>query len=1256
MSRYEWPDAPGADLVAPKADKKSGRRQFNRQRFTGLSHPQAPASTPEAPAPKARRHAAAAGRDGSAPLARAGGTLRAPPSGDTLLWQPLGPQALLGGQAAGSPRVSGRVNAVCPHDDGQRVYAAAANGGVWYSQDGGGHWISVGGLAATAVAGIARPAHRNAVGSMLVLWRGPAADNELVFVGTGEPHQLHAGLAGHAQYGVGVLSSDRPVRAGAAISDDPWTREATNLTNQCVYRLAANPAGDTIYAATSTGLYQRPAGAADKTTWPRVSATPFSDLTTTQTVTDVLVTPAHGGRPERTWVWVETGANNGLWVRDGAAGNFRRVTVDAANSAFGFQPVRGHLAAIPGTPAVVWLLTNLGNIAGLFRVSNPTTASGATPQALAVDQAPDIFHGSGWYNMALAIDPTDENRVVMGGSFFGDPSVPADRPLYTTRDGAVLGYDASIVSDVVQADPLDAARLVYGAQAAPRQFIGLGAHPDVHSLAFSNGNTRLWCGCDGGVFRSDRPRATAGFYPVNTGLSISESNYLACHPLFEGDLMAGLQDNGTVQRLSSHTWRIALVADGGGLMYDLTNPDRWMAQYVRGTWSTPSASWSAGPILRTTMHAAEDTSSAFYTQPAVIGHVRGVTPNPVTPIAQMLIGTNRLWYSDNFGANWVTLPTGTDPLPAVIPSGAAGLNGAQDNLGEPIIATRWQGPDVAWVLCPQTLYRFRRNPGSHHGGGPGVWQPQTVLATRVAPTVPPWGGKPKNAPPPPVDPIGPMRRAETWTEIEPNTLPPAGATPQREALYLGTTGKEGEAASDTLWWFDGEGDTPEHWHATELRQRGGVGATELPAPVTAIVVDADLPNEVWVGTTVGVVHGVRSWVAAAPAHWHWDWTPLVNGLPEAPVEDMQLFKSGAPDNLRLLRVAIAARGVWEVRLDTPDVPAQSYLRVHGGDLRYRAAARLMRHDGVERPWHASPDLRARVAPRNTLPAPTTLPWWRTSATIDSARLRQFQAALRASTGDPRVHVTGTWDAYFSEVLRDLGAASNNVAAAPPAAGEPALPNVDMVRIDAGFWATYTSGANAANARANPWGSGTPSEADLLDLTPSLPEGPATEASTRLPANRDWLIDVVVQQRGRQPVDGANVRVTLLWWADTRVRNRARYNDVASWAPGTVPWAAAVQSMLNAPGNAAVANLTGGWHYAMPVSAAPRVDLSGQTLSPLNPGVASFRVNVGARRNDTVVLLVAVVRAGANITINPVSLRDLTLGHAGVAVRAVRITN
>ncbi|MBI5721693.1 MAG: hypothetical protein HZC37_28805 [Burkholderiales bacterium] len=1267
MSRYQWPQAPGADAVVPRGDDSRARRRHNGLRLTGLATEDAQRALR---ANVAAAAAAAPGTGVRTRVARAFGLV------DDQLWQPLGPANLLSGQAAGSPRVSGRVRAIAVHPQGQRAYIASANGGVWATTDGGEHWVSVAGLAPTDTAGINRPAHRNACGALHVLWRDPPAGNELVFLGTGEVGANRAGRSGHMEGGVGVLVADKPL-AGAA-NTDPWVREASNLVNDGIYRLAGDPAGTLVVAATLSGLYERPKAPASTVTWPLAAGTPFN--TANQVVSDVLWTPgdpddgspAAQRRPARLWAWIDSGANNGLWVRDDGQVNFTQVTLDAANSAFGFTAARAVLAAAEtsaSAPTKVWLLVDGGVTPRLFRVSNPI-ASGGAPQALAVSGVPNILRGSGWYDIAIAVDPSDEDRVVMAGSYLGDPRLPAELDLTTTRDGAQRSYDASIVSDRVIADPTNAARLVYGTSAAASKMVGIGVHPDVHALVFSNLGFTLWAGCDGGVYRSDRPGSAAGFYSRNGGLAISETNYIAADPVFEGDMMCGLQDNGTIVRLSNNAWRVAVVGDGGGLVMDPTAPERWLAQYTNGTWSSSAGSWSAGPLFRGQAASGENGRAAFYSMPAVIRHTRGTAPNPVLPIAQFLVGTDRLWYTDNFGTNWVTLPTATDPLPAVIPAPpplpavAPLLDAAQDTLGEKVHACRWQDADTAWVLSETALHRYTRTPGSHEAGGAGTWARTTVLgkATPPTPTSPPAPaprGKAKKrdpAPPSPAtppDPLAPLRKAGTWTEIEPNFIAAQGATPAAGALYMGTTGDPADTAVDTLWWFDGVAGAGS-WHPTELRTKGANGQP-LPAPVTALLVDPERADEVWVGTTVGVAMGVRSFVAApAPGRWKWVWTMFVNGLPEAPVEDLSLFKDALSPGvtLRLLRAAIGSRGVWELRLDQAAVPALTYLRVHGGDLRHRVTAKLLRADGsTQRSWHASPDLRPRLAPSATLPAPAANV--QRTAAGNAATLRRFQAALRKSTNDPRIAANGLWDAYFSEVLRDHGAPSTNVAAPPPPPGAPALPNQDQVFINKAFWELH---ATAANNVAEPWGTATPTEADLHDFTVALQEGTIGQAALQL-AQKPWKVDIVVHQRGRAPKPGADVRVTLLWWRDPATKKRAVFNDPATWAPGNIPWAATVAAMLNSADGASAA-LPSGWHYAGSSNTTRRKTLAPQTLDALSPGVVTFDLALPTSPKlavDTVIVLVAVLRAGpGDVAISTVPLRDLTLGSPHVAVRAVRI--
>ena len=174
------------------------------------------------------------------------------------------------------------------------------------------------------------------------------------------------------------------------------------------------------------------------------------------------------------------------------------------------------------------------------------------------------------------------------------------------------------------------------------------------------------------------------------------------------------------------------------------------------------------------------------------------------------------------------------------------------------------------------------------------------------------------------------------------------------SFYVAATGNRAAPTMDTLWWFDGD----DRWHATNLRN----DANGIPAPAYAVVVDPDTNNIVYVGTAVGVWKGTL-----APAGPSWTWEVLSDGLPEATVQDLTIFRSGG---VKLLRAAMQARGVWEVDLLSPSAP-QTYLRVHTYDTRRQPAVSLT---DPRRPlpntalsWHGSPDIRVRPPARRQAP-------------------------------------------------------------------------------------------------------------------------------------------------------------------------------------------------------------------------------------------------------------------------------------------------
>lgn len=1396
----------------------------------------------------------------------------------THLWQPLGPHTLLHGEVGGATRITGAVNALAVHPDGERLYAASANGGVWYSGNGAVQWRSLDRFEPTpSPQTIDRPASRFACGAIAARF-GAAGAADTVIVGTGEPwHDPAAtpegriGAApGQPIGGVGIfIGTHDPARGEVS-----WAHEATNLLGASVYRIALEPgSGTRIVAATSTGLYERPT-TGDASTWQRVAGGPFATLDAI--CTDVLWTPAAGTLPMRWWVWVESGANAGLWMRaaNATGADWRRI------SAPGTVARRAVLAALSAQQ--IWLFCDqpgaATSVAGApggatlprtARAAGPAAAAVAVAAAAAIEpddcscwfrSSPDkgvgfvrliesgelrevrynaiggraIFEGDidlgpiddmqqwresvlamrrgahadtvaprglkitgerfrwpggvvpwtttdalrplveqairhweqntrirfvertpaneavcpnwvsfesldGCYShvgmqggkQVISLGPTcgytaalheighalglwhehsredrddfvrilaeniesgeednfqqhisdgddvgpydfgsimhydrrtfskDENRLDtivpinpaqrIGGATglsAGDvaaikdmypdlirpllfridvPADPAAEPVavpVATGVPDVLGdsgsYAIALAVDPTRPDHVllgggrapgaeDDARLEdaliapgsAGTLAVQRSIsLGAGVHAHVHQITFSNAGGRLWIACDGGVYRSDRSSLHFAFRAMNDGLAVTETNFIACHPVCEGLVLAGVHRHGIARRQSNAAWlrEGEVAAQGGGLAFDPLQPQRHVWQVSHGRWSSSNGNF--GPQLQ----QGEDRAGRVVelSAPALVAKQRPGAPAGSQAITQALVGTSRLWYSEDFGATWVTLPGATAP-----PAG----NLRHDDFGRRIVACRWQGSEVAWVLGEGRLRRYARTAGSDAAAGPGTWTAETIIERGV---------KQKKDE---TKANGPIRDAAVWTDIAVNLEPPtvAGGEPvvrgTRGALYLGTIGKPGDANVDTLWWFNGG----ERWFATGLRASG------VNAPVTAIACDPASANEVWVGTTIGVWRGVRDLSDAdAP---RWAWTKHVNGLPEAVVQDLAVYSR---DGLRLLRAGLAAGGVWELRLDRPDVPTQAYLRAHDDDLRHRDTALLTGRDGRStRPWHASPDLRPRRA-AVAAGTPATLPWMRTSTTlIEPEPLRRLQSALRARSGDERVRPTGRWDAAVDSVFASLGATTIE----------------GTVRIDRRFWELNMQ---TPWALAEPWGTSRPSTADLLEFSAEPVPGSGSAASCELPPGPS-MVDVLVQHRGLAPMDGGDVHVTLLKWADPQPTPTARHDDAATWPTGDVPWTAAVNEILNSATGTTALTLGSGWSVV-----GSRQRLDGQTLDALNPGVASFELDLSGVPTDRLVLLVAVIRAGGDVALAPVPLDSLVLNHANVAARSVRV--
>lgn len=1028
----------------------------------------------------------------------------------------------------------------------------------------------------------------------------PALDE--VFVGTGELTNRRLGMPGAYKGGVGVLRAVDPV-GGAA-----WVLEGGNLSTQGIYRLASDPAAPTtLVAATSAGLFTR--GAGPQPVWTAVAVAPFGGLG--RVCTDVCWVAPQGTIPARLYVALvdAAGISTDVWVSvNGLAGPFAPLNVPLPVGVGG-RTQRMSLAAAPSDASVVYVLVNGNTLWRIYFPAPPPLPAGAPPPVLTRVQRvpPNLLGGQDDYNQAIAVHPARAERIVIGGATeLADGQWSASLYLANVvRAGAVyrFGFTSSAAGTV-----------------ADDSFIGHGVHADVHAACFVpvGAEVHLWIGCDGGVFRSlrgddDNRVVKHSFIARKNGMATLQCGYVAGHPAVDGHLLAGTQDNGTIERIGVNLWRVRgqLLGDGGGVVMNPAQPQQFARQYTQSDWGDGGSSGPGfrQPVLRTTGASStaagaekrENDGAGFYSGvDAVL--VPGVLAAPNT--ARLAIGTHRVWFSPDWGRRWRTLPSLRDPMNVgsvqntnVDPCRLTGAT--PDFVNGRVVALRWATPTRLYALCEREVMVFNLAPGPAATLG--------LQATRTVLTVFPPVGAEVLQPAGTVQSPGQSSTAfGFWSDIAAQNpgLGPHGA------FYVALTGDPTNVAQDTLWWFDGTS----RWVATNLLN----DPNGIPATAYAVAVDPLDRNIVYVGTAVGVWRGTFNGVAGPRV-----WQSLNNGLPEAWVKDLSLYRSAG---VRLLRVAMHARGVWELDLATPAVAARTILRVHSYDTRRDPITaltdpnRALPNTGLL--WHASPDLRVRPQRGAPVPAPKNLPW--SGAASDRYGLWVFQTALHARVaGDPLIKPDGLWSKVFETRLRAATASS---------------------RVTLAVWNTVVgTGGLIPDAYAPPWNDASPTEADLFDLIVDRPVPNTSPASMGI-GRVACQVDVQVHHRHTTEAPANDIRVALLM-------RPVGTTNAAAWSALPCAWAAPVQAFLRAGG--ALPALADGWTFADPTGPMRPV---GAAVDAARSRSVSFSVDLSGIAKGDRVLLVAVVRSTADEVTLPLgqTLEALVRGTRFVAARSVEV--
>ncbi len=556
-------------------------------------------------------------------------------------WQPLGPE-----------NVAGRTRTLefDPRNP-DRMLAGGVSGGVWESLDAAASWhpLSV-------------DTSNINIGSLLI---DPVAP-DTIYAGTGELYRNN-NQPFAAMWGQGILRS----------SDGGRTFQTLLATQNDDFRYVADLAISPndhrrIYAATNSGIWRSDDAGASFSRILRLADSAGNAMY--EGCNDLLMLPDTGHD-----VLLASCASRSTDDRYYLAGTllppacsgpcpaaiFRNEDAGGAGSfsSMATAPEMGRttLAYAKSNPNVVYAVSaNIGAGSyrnGLYAVWRSTDRGRSWQTRVRYDSADklstyllsyaDTFEGSacgfgaddpysaGWYNQAIAVDPTNENVVWVAGMEH-----------YRSEDGGASFGKASYWFNAGSSSD--------------------GVHADQHLLKFDPrydgvGNRRLFSTNDGGISVTENATANttrgarAVCAPATNGViawheadvGMSTTQFYTGAVTADGiQYLGGLQDNGTVLNTSDGnnlSWRSIYGGDGASVAIDPRNRN---TLYVSFQGFTQARSPDGG-FSFVNAHVGLSDVGIF-----IVPYILDTTAPD-----RLYLGGSRIWRTDNQGRNWRTIST-----------------------------------------------------------------------------------------------------------------------------------------------------------------------------------------------------------------------------------------------------------------------------------------------------------------------------------------------------------------------------------------------------------------------------------------------------------------------------------------------------------------------------------------------------------------------------------------------------------------------
>jgi PKD repeat protein len=504
------------------------------------------------------------------------GPMRGPSGGVTPTpavanWALIGPTTSIPSGGGGA----GRVNFVrFDPTTTNTIYVGSPGGGLWKSTNAGATWATqTDQLAVIGCSDIAiNPT--NTLIQYLATGDGEASDT----------------------YSIGVLKT---TNGGTTWLPSGLSWVVTN--GRVISRLLMNPQNpNTIFAATSNGVYRTiNAGGA----WTQIA-------TAVANIKDIEYKPG-----DTTTVYA---CSTTLFYKSTNAGISFVTTATGLPAAASVSRLAIAVTAAAVADVYVLASNTAYGFQGLYLSTNSGTsfvAKSTTPNILGYSNTGATAGGQGWYDLSIAVSPTNANLVIVGGVDIWK----------STDGGATWTLNA--------------------------EWTGSGApyvHADIHALEFLPASaTTYFAGCDGGFFKTSN--TGTAWSDLSNGLQISEAYRIGLSKTNANLLNTGWQDNGTARWTGTAAWTRPLGGDGMEALIDWSNANIQYGELYYGDIrkTTTAGNYTTGIVASGGAAGTVDADGDW------------VTPYIEAPsnAATLFVGKSQVFKSTNSGTTWAQVGT-----------------------------------------------------------------------------------------------------------------------------------------------------------------------------------------------------------------------------------------------------------------------------------------------------------------------------------------------------------------------------------------------------------------------------------------------------------------------------------------------------------------------------------------------------------------------------------------------------------------------